>query len=188
MARLVSRPDLDAQIARTVGMRAVERLKRQVEHGAKARAPAAKVWMTVKDDRVRPSHVLAHGQTIPENLRYKLQAMIYVRKGRGPGGHAINPAGGWELTPLVDLARKPRDPSLPIEQKAECRCESVIIVDGVARTIHSGPTEVAGTRARAEVYTRFPRAAESEVGTEQDKAAHFMSGAVREARARLHAR
>lgn len=188
MARFVTGRDLNARIAATVGRRAVERLKDQVRDGARRRAPEAAVWVTMFDERVRYSHAETHDQTIPGNLRFKLPEMIYIRKGRGADGKALNPAGGWTPTGGVDLARKPRDPALPAHQRENCRCLRTAIPQGVARTIHAGPTVVTGPRARAEVYTRFPRAAESEFGTSEDVPARFMSGGTADARAHLRAR
>ena len=188
MARLVTGRDLNARIAATVGRRAVERLKGQVQDGARRRAPEAAVWVTMFDERVRFSHAEAHGQMIPGNLRFLLTQMIYVPKGRGRDGKAVNPAGGWKPTSGHDLARKPRDEALPAHQRENCRCERHAIPGGVARTIHAGPTVVAGPRARAEVYTRFNRAAESEFGTSGDEPAYFMSGGTSDARAWLRAR
>lgn len=190
MARFVARPGLDAYIARTVGERAVNRLKDDVTAGARRRAPDGKVWTTMMDPEVRPSHRDAQGQLIPANLRYRLRRMVYMHKGRGPDGKALNPAGGWKLgaAGLYDLAREPRDPELPDEQRIRCRCESGTVPGAVARTIAAGRTQVQGTRVVAEVDTRFPRAAESEFGTSRDKAALFMTGGAREAAARLRAR
>lgn len=185
MARFESRPDLDQIIAATVGRRAVDRMKGQVESGARRRAPDAKAWITARDERVRPSHADADGQTIPDNLRYQLKRMTYVRKGRDEHGKAINPAGGWKETDGYDLAHEPRDPRLPDEQKLNCRCESAPLPEAVARSIHATETVVESTKARAEVESYFNRVAESEFGTGEDHGLYFMTLAAREAAARL---
>src|SRR4051812_48045185 len=113
MARFVARADLDAVIARTVARRAVDRLKPDVESGAQRRSPEVHVWVTARDELVRPAHADADQQAIPGNLRFRLPRMIYVRKGRGPDGKAVNPAGGYRRTEGYDLARRPRDETLP---------------------------------------------------------------------------
>jgi len=185
MARFVTRTDLDAIIAASVGRRAVERLKADTTDGARRRAPRAKTWVTARDEHVRPSHVSTDRQTIPDNLRYQLPRMIYLRKGRDEHGRAINPGGGYSETGGYDLAREPRDPKLPDDQRVRCRCQSVPLPDAVARSIHSTETLVLGSRVRAEVETWFNRAAESEFGTAEDTPARFMAGGAREAAARL---
>jgi hypothetical protein len=188
MTRFVARPGLDGIIARTVGQRAVDRLKNDTLDGARRRAPEAKIWVTERDERVRPSHVSADRQTIPGNLRYKLPKMTYIRKGRDARGKAINPAGGWKEIDGYDLGRQPRDPDLPPEQRDQCRCHSVDLPGVMARNIFMTDTLVAGSRARADVETYFNRAAESEFGTSEDVPARFMAGGAREAMVRLQGR
>jgi hypothetical protein len=182
MARLVMRPDLDSFIARTVGTRVVDRLKRDIVDGAQRRAPDGKVWVTMLDERVRPSHADAHDQLIPANLRYQLTRMAYARKGRGK---AAAPIGGWTRSAGHDLAREPRDPNLPAEQRVACRCRSIPVPEAIARTIHADVTVFQGTRVSAQVSTPFPRAAESEFGTGGDQPARFMAGAANAAAAKL---
>lgn len=178
--------NLDQIIAARIGRAAADRLAEQVRDEAARRAPDGKIWVTAHDERVRYSHAETDGQLIPENLRYRLPAMEYIRKGRGPDGKAINPAGGWRPVPgQVDLARRPRDRALPVHQAINCRCGSVIVPGAVGRSIKTTPAVLAGAAAQARVYTRFPRAAEAEFGTGQDRGAHFMGGAVRDVGSRL---
>jgi hypothetical protein len=141
--------------------------------------------MTSEDERVRRSHAEAEGQTIPENLRYKLQKMTYVR-GSGRGRRPSVP-GHYVLAPGHDLARIPRDDRLPDYQKMRCRCESVELPGLVAASIHGTVTVVSGRRVQAEVYSRFNRVAESEFGTGEDVGAHFMGGAVQTVAQRFRA-
>jgi hypothetical protein len=178
-------PDLDRKMA-DLAARAVDQLTGQVQDAARKLAPDGKIWVTAHDERVRISHARADGQLIPDNLRYRLPAVYYVRKGRGPDGKAANPGGGWKaIEGRFDLARRPRDEALPVHQSVNCRCASVAVAGAIARSIHRTPVALAATRASAEVYTRFPRAAESEFGTSGDVGAHFMAGALREVAARL---
>lgn len=168
--------DLDSVIAARIARPAVERLTAQVAAEARARAPAAKTWVTAGDERVRRSHRDTDGQTIPANLRYKLPKMEYVRN------------VGYVQISGVDLARLPGDPALPVHQAINCRCQSVEVAGAIARSIRSTHVTLSGTRVTAQVYTDFHRAAESEFGTSGDQAAHFMAGAVRAAAARLESR
>jgi hypothetical protein len=160
-------------MAATVGRRATDRLKRQVEEEARRRAPGAKMWVTEQDERVRPSHQDADKQTIPDNLRFQLPKVANTRRGE------------WRRIPGFDLARFPRDPGLPVHQTVRCRCVAVALPEALAVSIHAGATEIQGAQARAEVATRFNRAAEAEHGTSHDTGGHFMSGAVRAVAARL---
>jgi hypothetical protein len=163
---------------------AVRRLAEQVVAEARVRAPAAKAWITHQDERVRPAHADADGQTIPANLRFKLRKQIYVR-GAGRGhhgpGHTVLAEGGF------DLARAPRDESLPADQAINCRCQSVEIRGLIASKIRVGLTSVQGTRVTAQVSVRFNRIVESEHGTSGDRAAHFMGGALNAVAARTRA-
>jgi hypothetical protein len=167
VTRFEPAPDLDARVAREIALPNVERIRDQVRDAARANAPDVRVWLTVRDERVRHTHVETDGQTIPANLRFRLPKVNGV-------GH--------------DLARHPRDPALPIEQAINCRCEDPAVPGVLAGTIHSHPAVVEGSRVRAEISTDFPRAAESEVGTSEDQAAHFFRNALREVAARLNAR
>lgn len=156
---------LDEMVALRFLRPTIDRAKGEVERLAQANAPHAKVWITMRDERVRHSHVETDGQIIPANLRYRLPK--------------VEPGVG------VDLARVPGDPNLPAAQRINCRCNSVAVPWAVARSIHATPTLVMGTRVSAQVETRFPRAAESEFGTESDEAAHFMGRAVEQVRVTL---
>jgi hypothetical protein len=174
---------LDEAVAQHIVRPAIERINTLLSDEAKRRAPEVKVWVTAHDERVRPSHVETDGQAIPENLRFQLPKMIYVSKGRGPDGHALNPAGGYKVTPGdYDMAREPRDASLPIAQRANCRCDSPRIPTMLKDSINEQAVVVSGTRVTGGIETRFPRAAESENGTAEDRPAHFMLGAVEQVR------
>lgn len=179
--RVELRPDLDL-VAAKLARRPVDRLAAAVAREAQRRAPDARVWLTVEDERVRPSHALADGQTIPANLRFKLRKVIYRRGGgRGskiPGQLLLAPSG-------YDLAREPRDEDLPDNQKKRCRCADVTVPGLIAKKVVWHAAVVEGNRVRAEVSVRFNRIIESEKGTSKDVPARFMGSAIEAVAARL---
>lgn len=160
--RFVPAADLDAKVALRILTPRVEHLTSRVADEAQRLAPDGKVWITMRDERVRPSHVHTDGQEVPDNLRYKLPKAL----DDNPGSQ------GW------DLARRPRDPELPIANRINCRCESVPVPRAVAEAIHRLPLLITGTKVRGTVVCTYPRAAEAEYGSDGDAGAHFMSGAV----------
>jgi hypothetical protein len=174
-SRFVPAPDLDARVAVLIARPLVERLNEDLRDAARRRAPDVKTWMTVRDERVRRSHVRTDGQTIPVNLRFKVPK---VGTGDDPNDIRVG----------FDLARHPRDPALPIGNRINCRCADPVLVGVLAATIHALPAVLQGTRVVAQTETRFPRAAESENGTTEDTAAYFMRDALREVAARLNVR
>lgn len=157
---------LDAEIARRFGVPAIRRVLDMLNDAAKSHAPATRTWVTMRDERVRPSHFEADAQTIPANLRFKI---------RSPNGI------GWEL------ARHPRDPDLSAANAANCRCDDHTTAHLLADSIHPTDVSLIGNIASGSVETRFPRAAESEFGTDRDAAARFMGQALDEIAARLRA-
>jgi hypothetical protein len=161
MSRFEVAPGLGARVAATTGARYVDRLKDMLADEVRRRAPSAKVWVTARDERVRPSHVATDSQAIPSNLRY-----ILPKAGRA------GLAGGR------DLARVPRDDALPLENRINCRCESTPVPDIIRRTISTTPTVVVGTRAEARVEVRFPRIVESEYPEDPDSGGGWMGEAV----------
>lgn len=173
--RVELRRDLNLVVARMAAP-TVKRLADTVGDEARRRAPAAKVWISRDDGRVRPSHVKAHGQTIPANLRWKLPN----QRVKSDGTAVV--VGGF------DLARRPRDPALPADQRIRCRCVGVTLPGLIARRVFVSPPLVAGAQARAQVSVRFLRIVESEFGTSEDRAARFLGGAVDAVAARLRAR
>lgn len=176
MARVELRRDLNAVVAK-MAVEAVTRLAQAVADEGKDRAPDAKIWISRDDAKVRPAHVKAHHQTIPANLRFKLPKQRYERG-----------VGTIVVLDEFDLARKPRDPKLPADQSKNCRCLSVTMTALIARRITTTPAVVTGTQVRAQVSVRFLRIIESEHGTDQDKAARFLGGAVDAVAARLRAK
>ena len=162
---------LDNEIARRFGVPAIRRALDMLQDAARANAPETRVWVTMRDERVRKTHVETDAQVIPDNLRFKIPST------KVPGQY--------------DLARHPRDPALPADQRINCRCADPTLPHLLRESIHSTDPILEGPRVSGTVYTRFPRAAESEFGTSEDEAAHFMTNALREVAARLrsgHAR
>lgn len=164
--RFVPDPGLDAEIARRFGVPAVRRALDMLKDAAQANAPQVKIWVTMRDERVRPSHFEADQQAVPANLRFK------ISKADGPG---------WEL------ARHPRDPDLSAANAANCRCSDHTVAHLLATSIYATDVSLIGNVASGSVETRFPRAAESEFGTDRDAAARFMGQALDEVAARLRA-
>ncbi|MFC6883360.1 hypothetical protein [Actinomadura yumaensis] len=184
MSRVELRGDLEAAVARALAG-PVQAVTEQVAVAAAENAPEGRTWVTHADERVRPSHVAADAQTIPGNLRFQLPNMLYVRKGRGPDGRAVNAAGGWRIVPgAVDLARQPRDPALPIEQRINCRCRVVVDAGAVAAAVRPGAVRVVGTRVAGDVVVAFPRVAESEFPDPEDGGGGWMRAAARTVAAR----
>ncbi|WP_433542091.1 hypothetical protein ACQP10_38035 (plasmid) [Streptosporangium sandarakinum] len=163
MTRSRIRGDLIAKLAAGHVRRVVDKVADQAVREVRDQVPDAKSWETAEDERVRPSHDETHGQTIPANLLYRLPKQVYVRKGRGENGKAVNAAGGWKIVPGGwDLADAPRDPRLPEHQTINCRCESLPMPGMIAAHVGRIPVLVTRTSARATVHVRFPRIAESE--------------------------
>lgn len=170
MARFEPAAGLDTEVARRLGVPAIRRALDMLTDEAKRNAPPVRVWITMRDERVRRTHVETDAQAIPANLRYKMPATDGVG---------------------FDLARAPRDPDLPIAQRANCRCDETTLDSALRESIHSTGVDHTGTIVTGTVETRFPRAAESEFGTTRDSAAHYMTNALREVALRLrsgHAR
>jgi hypothetical protein len=99
VSRFQPAKDLDAQVAARLARPFVDRLADELLGPSKAYAPDGKIWITQRDEVVRHSHVETDGQTVPENLRYKVPST----KGVG-----------------TDLARQPRDTALPLPNRINC--------------------------------------------------------------------
>jgi hypothetical protein len=151
--------DLDVQVAAKLAFPFVDRLSDELLGPSKAYAPDAKVWVTVRDEKVRPTHIDTDGQTVPDNLRYKVPST----KGAG-----------------TDLARVPRDTALPLPNRINCRCESVPLPGVIAASINKLPTLLQGTRVSGGIESRFPRVGEAHEGTSEDTAVPFMTRAIQE--------
>lgn len=151
MAKFTPEPGLEMQLARMLAP-AVQRIAQQVEVEAKRLAPPTKRWVTVGDERVRPTHVAAQGQVVPENLRFKLNSMDWDIEHRGVGPYTY--------------MREPRDrSSRAIANLKNCRCVAHKDPDGIARHINTGQPVVAGKRVTVTVSVEAPLVVEAEVGT-----------------------
>lgn len=165
---------LDVVIAERVMKPRVDTALDMLCDAARAKAPGVKVWVTMRDERVRTSHRKTDAQAVPANLRFRLP-----KAGRGDGDVSLSDIGN------VDLARFPRDPNLPIANRINCRCEAPTVPHLLRESIKRTPVTLTGTRVAGSVETRFPRAAESEFGTTEDGGAYFMTNALREVATRL---
>ncbi len=166
VARFEPRKGLDLELAQRVAAPRVRRILNMLNDEAQRRAPATRVWVTMRDERVRTTHFETDAQIIPTNLRFKMPN----RYGTG-----------------FDMARYPRDPELPKAQRDGCRCDDPTLPQPLRDSIHTTDVTVIGTRATGSVETKFPRAAESENGSMGDPGAYFMLGALQEVAARLRA-
>lgn len=160
MARLELRRDLDKLVAERFAAPHVERVTERIRDDARRRAPNAKRWVSMRDDRVRPTHVVADGQMVPANVPFRV-----------PRPQILSGA----VTGEVELAMRPRDPALSAANAANCRCAAPDVPEALRASIHATDVEVIGARARAEVYSEFPHAVESE---HADTNGDWMGGAL----------
>lgn len=151
--------DLDVVIAARIARPFVDRLSQELLTVSRFYVPDAKIWITVRDERVRHTHIETDGQTIPENLRYKVPST----KGVG-----------------TDLGRVPRDTALPLPNRVNCRCASVPLPGLLVPTIQQIPTVLQGTKVTGGAETRFPRMAEAHDGTSEDTGVPFFKRAIEE--------
>lgn len=169
MAKFTPMPGLEEQLARMLAP-AVQRIAHQVEIEAKRLAPPTKRWVTMGDDRVRPTHVEAQGQVVPGNLRFELNSMRWDIEHRGVGAHT------YMLEPGDRTSRA-------IANLKNCRCTTHKDPDGIARHINAGQPVVAGKKVTVTVSVQAPKVVEAEVGTVYPgnlvaDGAHFMSRAA----------
>jgi hypothetical protein len=148
---------LDATVAAVLARPFVDLLSSELLTAVKVFVPDAKVWITVRDEKVRDTHERTDGQTVPDNLRYKVPST----KGSG-----------------TDLGRQPRDPAFPLPNRINCRCESVPLPGVLAASFSQLPTVLQGTRVHGGIESSFPRIAESNSGTSGDQAAQFIEKAI----------
>lgn len=172
MTHFEARPGLDEAVALRVALPAVRRVAAQVRDGAQRNAPDGAVWVTAHDERVRPSHVHADGQVIPDNLRYLIPKVNT--------GNDLN-----DIRAGYDQAKAPRDPNLPIGNRINCRCVSVPLRGVIARAIQLEDAHAYGTHVSARVSVRFPRVVESEHPSEPDRGGGWFLSAVRETAATM---
>ncbi|MFF7838772.1 hypothetical protein ACFZC6_08150 [Streptomyces ossamyceticus] len=168
-AKFTPAQGLEEQLARLLAP-AVQRIAHQVEIEAKRLAPPTKRWVTVGDNRVRPTHVEANGQEVPWNLRFKLTSMQWDIEHRGVGSHT------YMLKPLDESSRA-------VANLKNCRCTAHKDPDGIGRHINTGQPVVAGKKVTVTVSVQAPMVVEAEVGTVypgnlRADGTHFMSRAA----------
>ncbi|WP_433513740.1 hypothetical protein ACQP2T_61025 [Nonomuraea sp. CA-143628] len=176
MARTRARihPGLTKRLAAGVIRDKVERITEAVAEEAKDRAPDAKRWQATNGADARASHRHADGQTIPATVPYQLPKMEYVRKGGDNRRRGAGP-GRWVVVTAVDLADRPRDPSLPLHQRINCECQSIPVPGVIAAATRALPVHVRGSKVSAVVEVVFPRVGEAEFGTNDTPGSHFLS-------------
>ncbi|MEU6755984.1 hypothetical protein [Streptomyces sp. NPDC046685] len=166
MARFTPAPGLEEALARMVAPH-VQRIAHQVEVEAKRLAPPTKMWVTMADDHVRPTHVSAQGQEVPGNLRFSINSMAWDRRHRGLG------ANTYMLAPRDQSSRA-------VANIKNCRCTTHKDPQGISRNINTGPPVITGKKVTVTVSARGPLVVEAEVGTVYPgnlvaDGAHFMA-------------
>lgn len=155
MARFEARPGLDELVARMIAPD-VRKIAERVHREARKTAPAAKRWVSMGDGKVRPTHIKAHGQTLPENLRYEVTSMDWDREHRGNGP--------------ITWMMKPKDQSSgAVANIKNCRCVSALLPTAIADNVSIGPTRVMGTEVRVDVTCTYYKIVECEFGDSYDR-------------------
>ena len=149
----------------------VQRVARLVEVEAKRLAPPTKRWVTMADDKVRPTHVTAQGQVVPGNLRFSINSMDWDRKHRGVG-------------PKTYMRHPGDESSRAIANIRNCRCTTYEDPHGISRHINTGEPVVTGKKVTVTVAAEGPWVVEAEVGTVYPgnlvaPGAFFMAGGAR---------
>ncbi|MEU0857411.1 hypothetical protein ABZ352_18505 [Streptomyces griseofuscus] len=151
MATFHVTPGLEEQLAQLIAPK-VQEIGREVERQAKLLAPPTKKWITLSDDKVRPTHAAAHGQEVPDNLRFAINSMAWDRQHRGVGA--------------LTYMKAPRDESSrAVANIKHCRCHVQTVPDGISRNIHSMPLVVAGTTVTVKVVAEGDWVVPAEIGT-----------------------
>lgn len=146
-------PNLNGIVARMVAPE-VWRIAKRVEIEAKKLAPGVKRWVSMSDALVRDTHREAHGQELPENLRFEVRAQPWdiEHLGRGP----------------IEYLLRPRDTStgLPADavQHVHCRCLTDLSPAAIASKIITGPAQVYGDLVRVVVSCSAVKVVEAEYG------------------------
>ncbi|MFE2723902.1 hypothetical protein [Kitasatospora sp. NPDC059327] len=170
MARFEAVPGLEELVAAMVAPE-IGRIADEVADRAKRLAPPTKQWVTVADDRVRHTHVQTEGQSVPNNLRFKVPSMDWDRRHRGLGAHTYMKA--------------PRDQtSRAVANIKNCRCHTMLDPVGISRGINSGPPIVAGNHVTVTVVCEGDLVVQAELGDVYPgglvaAGAHFMARATR---------
>ncbi|MGW0562949.1 hypothetical protein ACWDZ4_20575 [Streptomyces sp. NPDC003016] len=151
MAKFHVEPGLEEKLAAMIAPK-VHEIARQVERQAKVFAPPTKQWVTVGDNKVRPTHVGAQGQEVPDNLRFEVNSMSWDRKHRGVGP--------------ITYMKAPRDEtSRAVANIKNCRCHARSIPDGISRNISTLPPVVTGSTVTVKVVAQGRWVVAAEIGT-----------------------
>ncbi|HEY1177010.1 MAG TPA: hypothetical protein VGF17_12705 [Phytomonospora sp.] len=146
-------PNLNAIVARMVAPE-VRQIALRVELEAKKLAPGVKRWVSMSDNLVRDTHREAHGQEVPDNLRFEVRGQPWdIEHGLSPG---------------IDYLLHPKDTStgLPLDsvQHVHCRCITALSPGAIASKVHTGPAEVYGDYVRVVVSCVAVKVIEAEYG------------------------
>lgn len=152
-AKFTPVPGLDEKVAWMVAPE-VRKIAQQVERTARRLAPPTKTWVSMGDLAVRDTHRQAHGQEVPENLRFEV------------------PGTDWDvahgLSPGIDYMLEPKDTSsgLPADavQIVHCRCVAALNPLAIADKITTGPAQVYGAQVRVVVSCTAFKIVECEFG------------------------
>ncbi|HET9656743.1 MAG TPA: hypothetical protein VFP72_15430, partial [Kineosporiaceae bacterium] len=154
----------------------VDRIISEVADRAKKHAPPGKLWRSKEDSRVRPTHVHAHGQVVPGNLRFSVPSMQWDMEHRGLG-----PA---------TFMRYPKDESSrAVVNIVNCRCVADDLPDHVKDMIRAEKARLEGARVHGKVIAEGPFVVQAEYGDVYPlglvaDGAFFMTRAAAEAQAR----
>jgi hypothetical protein len=130
----------------------VEEIARRVERQAKVFAPPTKKWVTVADKKMRHTHVQAHGQEVPDNLRFEINSMQWDREHRGLGPKT------YMLAPRDESSRA-------VANIKNCECRADRVPDGISKNIRTLPPVVSGTKVTVTVVAEGNWVVPAEVGT-----------------------
>jgi hypothetical protein len=161
---------MEQRLARALAPR-VQRIVDDLTQEVKERTPPEKVWRSMGDPAVRPTHRRANAQGVPENLRF------LVGTPEGDRGEDPNP---------FQLLRFPRDRTdATIGNWINCRCFTTTDFDGVRKTISGSDVRVSGTRVTGRVLGTHDRIIDCEYGTDKDFGARMFGRALAAAAATL---
>jgi hypothetical protein len=156
MAEFTAVANLELIVAEMIAPE-VRKIAKKVESTARRLAPAGKRWISMADNRVRDTHVVAHSlDQLPANLRFA------VPKQPWDAEHGLGEGGG------IDHLLGPKDTStgLPLDsvQHVHCRCKLALDPAAIAKTIKAGPAEVSSAGVTVRVVCVHEHAVAAEYG------------------------
>lgn len=184
-AKFTMTPGLEQLVAQRFVKPVVDDTTEAVAGIAKDLAPGTKVWISVGDERVRPTHRRAHGQEVPENLRFTLKSMKWDQQHRGVGAYT------YMLRPKDESAGACINAGVTNHGHNNCRCHAVPDPNGIAKLIDAQAALVVGKRVKAKVVCEGNLVLQAEYGDAYPapgnpiaEGTYFMHRAVAAARAR----